>query len=134
MAKFNGSTLNDVAFADCKLLGINFSDCGDFMYSVVFEKCVLDYCSFMGKKLVKTKFMACSMKNMIFTESNLTQAVFEKVDLNGTLFSQTLLKEADFSTAYNFVIDPALNMVKKAKFSLYGLPGLLTRFDIKIQE
>ena len=134
MVKFNGTGLTDVAFKNCKLLGINFSDCEDFMFSVAFEKCVLDYCSFMGKKMVKTKFSDSSMKNMVFTEANLTQAVFSRTDLDGTLFSQTLLKEADFTTAINYAIDPALNLVKKAKFSLYGLPGLLTRYDINVQE
>jgi fluoroquinolone resistance protein len=134
MVKFNGTGLNDVTFKDCKLLGINFSDCEDFMFSVAFEKCVLDYCSFMGKKMVKTRFSNSSMKNMVFTDANLTQAVFDRADLAGTLFSQTLLKEADFTTAINYAIDPALNLVKKAKFSLYGLPGLLTRYDIKVQE
>jgi len=134
MVKFNGTGLNDVTFRDCKMLGINFSDCEDFMFSVAFEKCVLDYCSFMGKKMVKTKFNDCSMKNMVFTEANLTQAVFNRTDLAGTLFSQTLLKEADFTTAFNYAIDPALKMVKKANFFLYGRPGLLTRYDIKVQE
>ena len=125
MVKFNGTGLNDVTFKDCKLLGINFSDCEDFMFSVAFEKCVLDYCSFMGKKMVKTKFSDSSMKNMVFTEANLTQAVFSRTDLAGTLFSQTLLKEADFTTAINYAIDPSLNMVKKAKFSTRPNTGTL---------
>lgn len=104
------------------------------MFSVGFEKCVLDYCSFMGKKMPKTKFIDSSMKHMVFTEANLANGLFDQTDLAGTLLSQTFLKEADFTTAYNYAIDPQLNVVKKAKFSLYGLPGLLTRFGIKVQE
>jgi hypothetical protein len=50
------------------------------------------------------------------------------------MFSNTLLKEADFTTAYNYAFDPRLNLVNKAKFSLYGLPGLLTRFDTVVQD
>jgi len=134
MVKFSGSTMNDVFFKDSKLLGINFSECVDFMFGVGFEKCLLDYCSFMGKKLVKTNFLDCSIKNAIFTDADLTKAVFNRADLAGTVFSHTLLKEADFTTAINYALDPALNVVKKAKFSLYGLPGLLAQYDIKVQN
>ena len=134
MTKFGGTTINEVSFKDCKLLGINFSDSVDFMFSVEFEKCVLDYCSFMGKKMVKTKFLDSSIKHAIFTDADLTKAVFDRTDLSGTVFSQTILKEANFATAFNYALDPALNVVKKAKFSLHGLPGLLTRYDIKVQE
>src|SRR5690606_13347999 len=87
-----------------------------------------------GKKLVKTNFLDCSIKNAIFTDADLTKAVFNRADLAGTVFSHTLLKEADFTTAINYALDPALNVVKKAKFSLYGLPGLLAQYDIKVQN
>lgn len=134
MVKLKGTQLNGVKFKDCKILGVNFSDCNDFMFSLDFDTCLLDYCSFMRKKMVRTNFKGSSVKNAIFTEANLTQAVFERTDLQGTVFSQTLLKAADFTTALNFSIDPAFNTVKKAKFSLYGLPGLLDRYDIKVEH
>ncbi|WP_419802798.1 hypothetical protein [Mucilaginibacter sp.] len=42
--------------------------------------------------------------------------------------------EADFSSAYNFSIDPENNRIKKAKFSVAGLPGLLEKFGLKIVD
>ena len=34
--------------------------------------------------------------------------------------------------AYNFDIDPEINMIKKALFSAQGLPGLLSKYQLKI--
>ena len=50
MAKLSGSGLKDVHFADCKLIGINFDHCSDFLFAANFQKCVLDYASFFRKK------------------------------------------------------------------------------------
>jgi hypothetical protein len=49
------------------------------------------------------------------------------------VFNRTILKEADFLTAKNFIIDPDINTVRKAKFSIYGLMGLLNKYDIVIE-
>jgi hypothetical protein len=43
------------------------------------------------------------------------------------------LKKADLRTAYNYHIDPESNKLKKAKFSLQGLPGLLDKYGIDIE-
>ena len=45
---------------------------------------------------------------------------------------RTNLSGADFSTAFNFDIDPEANTIKKAKFSSYGLQGLLTKYNLQI--
>jgi uncharacterized protein YjbI with pentapeptide repeats len=47
------------------------------MFSVGFE-CLLDYCSFMGKKM----FIYSPMKNAVFTEANLSRAQFDRADLS----------------------------------------------------
>ncbi len=50
-----------------------------------------------------------------------------------TLFENTILDKTDFRTAYNFSIDPSINRMKKARFSVSGLPGLLSKYDIEIE-
>jgi uncharacterized protein YjbI with pentapeptide repeats len=132
MIKLTSSSLRDVTFKQCKLLGINFSECEDFLFSVRFESSILDYASFMNKKMMKTKFIDTSMKQVLFTGSNLSHAVFDATDLADAIFNGTNLKEADFVNAYNYTIDPELNDIKKAKFSLQGVPGLLTKYGIRI--
>jgi fluoroquinolone resistance protein len=59
--------------------------------------------------------------------------LFQQVDLTGAVFNRTILIGADFTTAQHFVLDPDLNMVKKARFSLNGLPGLLAKHGIVVE-
>src|ERR1700712_5734386 len=51
MMKFGGSTLSNTVFKNCKILGVNFSECQDFLFSVMFDGCILDYASFQRKKM-----------------------------------------------------------------------------------
>jgi fluoroquinolone resistance protein len=51
----------------------------------------------------------------------------------GAIFENTILEKADFRTAYNYTIDPVQNRIKKAKFSVTGIAGLLSRYDIAIE-
>lgn len=132
MVKFEKTTLTDVIFKGCKLMGINFSLTQSFMFSLSFEDCVLDYSSFMDKKMVKTLFKKTSLKEVTFSRAVLTGSVFDECDLNSAIFNQTDLTSVNFATAYNYIIDPELNIIKKAIFSAQGLPGLLTSYGIKI--
>lgn len=133
MTDLLGSSLKTVSFKNCKLLGIHFNKCIDFLFSVSFQDCVLDYSSFSDKKMLKTKFHSCSMKEVSFTGSNLTNAVFDNCNLDNAIFNNTQLTAADFTSAYNYKIDPEFNPMKKAKFSTQGISGLLDKYDIKIQ-
>ena len=73
------------------------------------------------------------MKEVSFIGTNLTQSVFDNCNLDSAIFNDTQLKEVDFLTAYNYKIDPEFNPMKKAQFSTQGIPGLLDKYDIKIQ-
>jgi hypothetical protein len=50
------------------------------------------------------------------------------------MFEETNLEKTDLRTAYNYTIDPDKNKLKKAAFSLNGLPGLLSKYDIVIEH
>jgi len=63
----------------------------------------------------------------------LTGADFNNANLDGAIFDGTILADADFTTASNFRINPELNTMKKAKFSIDGIHGLLDKYDIKIE-
>lgn len=49
-----------------------------------------------------------------------------------SIFLKTNLEETDFSTAFNYLINPNENRLKKAKFALQGLPGLLAVYGIEV--
>jgi uncharacterized protein YjbI with pentapeptide repeats len=132
LTDLTGTSLKTVLFKDCKLLGIHFSMCTDFLFNVNFQDCVLDYTSFANKKMAKTKFNTCSMKEVNFVGTNLTNSVFKNCNLDNAVFNDTQLAGVDFTTAYNYKIDPEFNPMKKAKFSTQGIVGLLDKYDIKI--
>ncbi len=67
------------------------------------------------------------------TACDLSQAVFDGCDLADAVFEDTVLEKADLRTAFNYSIDPAMNRVKKAKFSLMGVRGLLRKYDIEVE-
>lgn len=132
MIKLNATSLKNVDFEECKMMGIAFEYCDDFLFEVKLKDCMLDFCSFANKKMQKTQFSTSSMQEVNFSGTNLTKAVFDDVNLNGALFDKTILMEADLSKAYNFSIDPELNSIKKAKFSLKDAGGLLEKHNLKL--
>ncbi len=133
MAKLIGAGIKDVQFVGCKLIGINFDDCSDFLFSVGFQKCVLDYSSFVQKKMKKTLFVDCSLKEVDFSKTDLSLSVFQNCDLSHSVFQRTNLEKVDFRLAMNYSFDPEENKIKKAKFSYSGIAGLLTKFNIDIE-
>ena len=132
LVKLKEAALKTVDFFDCKLVGIDFGKCNDFLFAVSFKNCQLDYSSFFQKNLKDTRFADSSLKESDFTYADLTSAVFHNCDLLKASFIQTNLEKADFRTAYNYGLDPELNRVKGAKFSHSGIAGLLTKYNITI--
>ena len=133
MAKICRTSFQTVKFLNCKLLGLHFSDCNPFLLSVSFEGCHLQLASFYKLKLKGARFKNCNLQEADFTESDLTGSIFDNCDLAGAIFQFTLLEKSDFRTSFNYSFDPELNRIKKAKFSLAGIPGLLGKYNIEIE-
>jgi uncharacterized protein YjbI with pentapeptide repeats len=68
-----------------------------------------------------------------FSYADLSASNFDFCDLQGAIFDSTNLDRSDFRTAYNFTIDPENNRVKKARFSLNSVIGLLDKYDLIIE-
>jgi fluoroquinolone resistance protein len=132
LTNVTGTGFKDVTFNDCKILGIDFSKCNKFLFSFRFEKSHLDYSTFYGTKLRKTKFIDCSLKETDFEEADLTSSTFDNCDLAGATFVRSVLEKVDFRSARNFSLDPAVNKMKQAKFSALNLAGLLYHFNLDI--
>jgi fluoroquinolone resistance protein len=133
MANLNHSGLKNCDFINSKLVGMDFSVCNDFLFSVNFKNCQLDYSTFFQKKMKKTKFIECSLKEVDFSEVELTESIFMTCDLLGAVFENTILVKADLRGALNYNIDPEQNKIKKAKFAYPGLIGLLDKYEIIIE-
>jgi len=132
LVQLKNSGLKNVHFINCKLIGIAFHEADDFLFQVQFTDCILDFASFSYKKMPKTPFMRCSLKEVTFQGTQLQQAIFDECDLQMTLFNETNLIEADFTNARNYSIDPDFNTLKDAQFLANGLAGLLTKYDLCI--
>jgi fluoroquinolone resistance protein len=132
MAKLVKAGLKDVHFKDCKLLGLHFDTCNDFLFTISFDNCVINLSTFEKRKLKKTVFKNSTLHEVDFTGADLTGSVFDNCDLTRAIFYNTLLEKVDFTTAYNYSIDPEVNRMKKAIFSALGISGLLDKYDIKI--
>ena len=98
-----------------------------------FVKCDLRCSSFDGLPLRKTVFEDCSLREVQFARADLTGSSFTRCDLARAAFLHTNLEKTDFSTAYNLVLDPEANRLRKAKFSVYGIPGLLEKYGLGVE-
>lgn len=129
----NRTSLMNVTFSGCKMFGIQLNDCNQLGLALTFDSCQLNHSSFYQMKLKGTKFKNCSLIEVDFTQAELNECGFEHCDLSGATFDRTQLEKADFTTALNYIINPEVNNIKKARFSAEGLAGLLQQYAIVIE-
>ncbi|QJW90695.1 pentapeptide repeat-containing protein [Spirosoma taeanense] len=132
--ELKNTKLYDVQFTACRLLHVDFGVCDAFGFHTNFQDCQLDYTVFLNRKLRKANFTDCSLKEAHFLKCDLTATVFKNCNLELARFEDNNLTQVDFATSYNLTIDPDDNKVKKARFSLYSLPGLLTKYDLVVMQ
>jgi uncharacterized protein YjbI with pentapeptide repeats len=116
------------------MLGLRFDTCAEFNLSFSFNNCLVNHSSFYKTKIKKTSFKDTQLQEADFTECDLTSAVFDNCDLKNATFDFTILEKTDFRSSYNYSIDGEKNRLKKAKFSLQGISGLLDKYDIEIHQ
>jgi uncharacterized protein YjbI with pentapeptide repeats len=132
VVKLNNTVFRDVEFRGCKLMGIHFENCNKFGWGFNFERCLLNHSSFYRTQLKKIIFRECQLVEVDFTECDLTQSVFDKCNFTDAKFENSILEKADFRSSFHYSINPEVNRIKKARFSLSGIPGLLEKYDIEI--
>ena len=132
LVKLSKTALRDVAFNGCKMLGLRFDTCHPFGVAFRFENCILNDSVFVELALKGTLFAGTELTDVDFTGCDLTEAVFSECNLMGATFAHTVLEKADLRTAHHYTIDPELNRIKKARFSLPEVVGLLRKYDIDI--
>lgn len=131
-ADLTQASFQDVRFRACKMLGLHFDLCNDFGFSVTFEQCLLDDSLFAKMKLAQTSFFECQLKSVDFSEADMKGVPIRKCDLQHAVFEYTRLEKADFSQSFNYSIDPRINPLRGATFSLPEVVGLLDAFGIKV--
>ena len=138
LCKLNESISINTCFTKSKLIGVNWSQADwptlDLGKPINMYKSALNHCTFIGLNLNGIHVLDCQAINVDFREADLSQADFSGSDLSDSLFIHTNLSEVDLSQARNYVIDPGLNQLKKAKFSLPEAMSLLYNMDIILTD
>ena len=134
MCDLTNTSLNEVVFKECKIAGLNFTDCNKFAFKPEFLGCVLDADMFYGNNLRKAGFENCRLKNTDFIECNLNEGSFRKSEFAAVTFQNCNLEKAVFLEAKNYSIDPSTNRLKKAKFDLPEAQSFLAFLGIDLEE
>lgn len=132
LVKLGDTVFRDVQFIDCKMLGLHFEHCHAFGLTASFDNCVLNHACFFQLKIKKTTIKNCKLIECDFTEADMSESVLHCNDFNGAIFDHTNLQKADLRGSFNYAINPGINQIKKATFSLHAVAGLLHQYDIKI--
>jgi len=133
MVPVGEAVFTNAVFRGCKLMGVDFSKVRKFLLSMSFEECNLNDAFFFGLSLKGIRFSNCSMEEANFSEAMLAEANFGGCNLTGAIFDRTNLERADFTYASGYSINPENNRIRKAKFSIPGVIGLLNSYDIDIR-
>jgi fluoroquinolone resistance protein len=135
-AKVIESKFLNVEFAQCKVIGINWTEAAWPRIAVdpqlTFRNSILNDSSFFGLKLHHIVIHDCKAHGVDFRGADLTGANLTHTDLQRSLFGKTTLTEADFAEATNYSIDVLDNSVDKARFSRHEAFGLLSGLDIEL--
>lgn len=132
-SKINHVALRTVFFNHCQIRDVNFAMCDKLIFEIHFTNCILDFSKFYALKMKGTTFSNSSLIAVDFMNTNLTEAVFNNCDLYRAEFEKAIANKADFRTSRNYSIDPKKTKLSKAQFSLEGVQGLLTKYDIVIE-
>lgn len=124
--------MKKVEFNNCKLVGIDFSKCQKLLVSFNFINSFLQICEFRNLNLKKISFLGSKFKEVQFLNDNLTKVNFANTEFIDTIFNKCDLTKANFVGSKNYLIDPTINIIKKAKFSFPEVLNILKTLDIEI--
>jgi uncharacterized protein YjbI with pentapeptide repeats len=130
MVKLAGTSMQELHFSGCRLLGLDLSACKPMLFSARFVDCGMDHALLSGPSLKRQHFERCSLRGADLTGSDLREAVFAACDLQDAVIEHCDLRGADLRTAFGFRIDPEVNRLAGARFSVEGGLSLLAKYDV----
>lgn len=131
-AKIAGTIFRDVRFNSCKMLGLQLNTSNGFGFSVYFDNCNLQHASFYQRKMKGVVCKNSKLAEADFTACDITGGVFANCDFMNARFGGTNLEKADFRTSFNYSINTEINKIKKARFDLPAVTGLLDHLGIEV--
>ncbi len=126
-----GLRAHDLQFVDCKLMGVDWSELGQFP-RLAFTDCVLDFASFVGLGLRKTQFIGCKITDANFFDCDLRDASFAGCDLRGSILRNCKLAKTDFAAATALYFDPAINDARGAIVSIETAALIAMKLGLRV--
>ncbi|MCP3967235.1 MAG: pentapeptide repeat-containing protein [Lentisphaerae bacterium] len=121
-----------IEFKHCKLTGIDFCDVNTFSLDIKFYNSRVQMCSFSDLDLKGGCFKFCQIFESDFFGTNLQKVSFQNSDLAQSKFQDVNLEKANLKGAKNYQINPLINIINGAIFSLPEAISLLNAFEIKL--
>jgi uncharacterized protein YjbI with pentapeptide repeats len=122
----------NVKFNDCKIIGVNWTYSEALCSPIIFSKCNISQSNFLGLNLKSISITECVAREDDFRECDLSKAILTMNDFKNTLFCNTNLIKADFTSSTNYAINVLNNKIQGAKFSLPDVISLLSGIGIEI--
>jgi uncharacterized protein YjbI with pentapeptide repeats len=132
MLQVTDSRFIDARFERSKMLGIDWTRAAR-PHGIAFQSCNISHSVFVELGLKGLELVESVAREVDFSGTNLTKAQLSQTDFLGSRFVHTDLSGADLSRAVNYSIDPTVNRIKKAVFSLPEAMSLLSAFDIVLR-
>lgn len=133
LTRFDNTTLDTVSFDNCKLMGLAFGGCNKFGFTPAFNDCLINSCVFESNRLKEAQFISCTVRESEFLACDLTDTCFDATSFDSTMFDACIFKNADFTSAHGYAIDPVANRMKDGRFSLPEAQSFLYFLEIKIE-
>ena len=127
----DGLGARGVVFADCKMMGIDWSNVGAYP-AMTFEGCDLRYSSFVGLRLRKIAFTGCNLQEAQFVDTELADAVFADCRLDGARFERCDLRKASFAGSTGLALLPAGNQLGGARVPVDAALRLAESFGLQV--
>ena len=124
--------MQNAYFHDCKISGVNFTHINTLILQIDFKNSLITDCIFSSLPLKDKDFINCQIKNSDFYQTNLTGSNFSGSNLKDSIFENTNLSKTNFKEAQNYSINPLINKIKDAQFSMPDAITLLKPLGIKI--
>lgn len=134
MVSWDSARLDKVVFQGCKLVGGNFGKTSRMGFAADFLECLLDYAVYNDMDLRHSKFQQCSLREATFQNCNLSGLNLIECELDRAVWTGNDLTSCDFRSARHYSFHPDRNKIKKARFAYPGLLGLLSNWDIRIDD
>lgn len=137
MLQIPESIVSGSRFEDSKVIGINWT-LADWSSAKLggpmrFSRSIVNHSTFIGLDLKEIHFRDCVVVDVDFRETDLSRADFSGTNLAKSLFGNANLTGANLSSARNYDIDPGINNLTGAKFSMPEAMSLLYNMDIDLR-